>query len=43
MVTDVGGYNGQEGAALNSHGQVVVSVRFGSGPDTMALLTPTAP
>jgi hypothetical protein len=41
VITAIGGRNGQDGVGFNSQGQVAVPARFGSGPDTLLLLTPT--
>lgn len=37
------GLMGSHGIALNSRGQVAVSVQIDNGPDTLVLLTPAAP
>jgi hypothetical protein len=37
------GLMGSHGIALNSKGQVALSVQFDNGPDRLVLLTPAAP
>ena len=43
-ITSIGPGTGESwGIGLNSQGQVVLSISFDNGPDTLVLLTPVTP